>query len=105
MTLSETDYEFNSGVRAVGVGSVSKPLGFDYSTSREVRGGASVSSATVSATPTGLTLGSATVSSNIVTFGVTASTAGTYYVTCLATMSTGAVIPMFGTIVVGDAET
>lgn len=101
--LAVPDYVLSSGDRVLLTGTVTGTRGFDYSKCREIIAGATVSSATLSSTPSGLTLSAATVSSSglIVSFTVTTgATEEEYCVTCLATLSTGAVIPMCGRFVV-----
>ena len=102
MTLEVPTINASSGLRVLFIGDA-KPLGFDFSDSRAVTAGASLSSAAITIDSGGYyTAGSPSVASNIATATFTGVSAGTALVKCVGTMSTGALVTIVGTVKVVD---
>lgn len=102
--LEVPEYVVSSGDRVFFVGDTDD-RGFDFAKTKAVRGGATVSSATITIEDeTKITVASATatISGSVASGLFTGAAAGNTLVKCVATMSTGRIVTITGRFVVVD---
>lgn len=104
-TLVPANHKKSSGTWVLGTGTAADRT-FDFAKCKAIKDGATIASAVVGSSPSGLTFGAAVIVGAKVTFRITTPAVGTagssHCIWCLATLSTGAIERIDGCVVVTD---